>query len=303
MEKNIPLAIDCYTKAANLGILASKVFLARYYSSKYVESRKVTPPTDESEALKIEIGKNCVKWTVFAALSGDRASQEEAGNLYLIGIPDVISKDTEKATEFYEKAAAQGSNYAECRLGQLLFHTNRSKAVEHFTKAANTGMPEAQVFLSRVCRSTGDINMSIFWLEKAHNAGFSEGTFMLAMVYYEKKEFDTALQYLAQSSSKGHPASCFTVGVMYKEGIGVEKNYDRAFKEFQSALSYTRAKFVLALCYYFGHGTSKNYLESAKLLSQVAQTHPSHAEKIEEFPVTASGAIHNLGKYCLDNLC
>ena len=47
-----------------------------------------------------------------------------------------------------------------------------------------------------------------------------------------------AFEYLKRCSDKEHPQACFTVGLLYLGGEGVEKNYNEAFRFFKKAASY-----------------------------------------------------------------
>ena len=91
---------------------------------------------------------------------------------------------------------------------------------------------------------------------------FEKGMFALEMEDYER-----AVYYLSFEAVQGNPRAQYNLGLMYKNGIGVKKDFNEALGWFilGSNNDHMLSKYALGLMYYKGEGVSKNYSKAMNL--------------------------------------
>ena len=91
---------------------------------------------------------------------------------------------------------------------------------------------------------------------------FEKGMFALEMEDYER-----AVYYLSFEAVQGNPRAQYNLGLMYKNGIGVKKDFNEALGWFilGSNNDHMLSKYALGLMYYKGEGISKNYSKAMNL--------------------------------------
>ena len=113
--------------------------------------------------------------------------------------------------------------------------TNKSKAVELMTKAAEQNYPDAQFALSVM---------------------YTDGELV-------KKDLKLAFELMEKAAMKELPSAQFNLGVMYAQGQGTKVDNYQAARWYKKAANenFALAQFNLALMYYEGKGVEKsNYL-------------------------------------------
>ncbi len=77
------------------------------------------------------------------------------------------------------------------------------------------------------------------WLERAVKQGHSAARLPLAAMYREglgvRQDLDRAVELFTISANEGYPSAQFTLGALYRAGEGVETDYSMAMKWFQKA--------------------------------------------------------------------
>jgi len=66
-----------------------------------------------------------------------------------------------------------------------------------------------------------------FWTKLAE-AGDLEGQFIVGDIAFNDKDYDQAFRWLEMSAGQGHIEATFALGLCYLDGLGVEKNLERA---------------------------------------------------------------------------
>jgi len=91
------------------------------------------------------------------------------------------------------------------------------------------------------------------------NQGDVQAQYDLARKYQQKKP-DEALQLFEKSAKNGHPQAQLVLGIIYKEGNGVEKNPVQAVHWFEQAAEQglADAQYELGYCYMMGQGIKED---------------------------------------------
>ncbi len=101
-----------------------------------------------------------------------------------------------------------------------------------------------------------------FYLSSALSNELEKGMFALEM-----KDYDRALYYLSFEAVQGNATAQYNLGLMYKNGIGVDKDNEEALGWFTlgSDNGHMLSKYALGLLYYHGKGTSLNFNKAMNL--------------------------------------
>lgn len=156
-------------------------------------------------------------WRKKAAEQGDLYAQWELGASY--SIDTYGPKDYKKTIYWYKKAAEQGDLYAQRDLG---------------------GMYLAGIGVKK------DIDKAIYWLTKAatqiKNDSFDAyPAYLLGLHYQYGEEFGfidlkKAIYWFEKSIEQGWTSAYSDLGKMAEEGIGMEKNIDKALEYYKKGM-------------------------------------------------------------------
>jgi TPR repeat protein len=95
----------------------------------------------------------------------------------------------------------------------------------------------------------------------------------LGHLYYQGFDGKEALRWFRQAAEQGAAEAQYNLGVMYRDGLGVPQNIEKAIKLFEQAAKqgYAKAKCSLGVMYRDGQGMPKNDKEAMKLFEQAAK--------------------------------
>lgn len=182
-----------------------------------------------------------LQWTRKAAEGGLLQAQTDLGGLYLNGGKGVAT-DYAEAYRWFAKAAEQGSMQAEVFVGMLLYDgqgvpQNRPAALQHWRKAADAGIADAQFRLGRVLvQRTETVQEGIALLEKAAREGQSGGipqaATTLGNLYFRgangaPQNSPLAAAWYAKGAAAGDPLAQWVYAEMLLEGNPVPKDEQR----------------------------------------------------------------------------
>lgn len=163
-----------------------------------------------------------------------------AGELYYLG--KNVEKDYYKAKECFEKAAEEGSEYAESYLGLFCEkgyggEKDIEKALYWYNKAALKGNAFSQYSLGYIY-FTGEevernLEYSFKWYKEAAENGFAPAQYALSYLYKNgegcEKNIFKAYYWLEESAENDFEDSYYILGQSYLEGNLIETNYKKAF--------------------------------------------------------------------------
>lgn len=87
---------------------------------------------------------------------------------------------------------------------------------------------QCQRFLGWQYYKKDDLDKALFWFSRAINLGDAESLYGIAGAYFAKKDFINAVKFHKEALSKGYFRSCHWLGLLYENGLGVEKDIDTA---------------------------------------------------------------------------
>lgn len=195
-SQNYENAIECYSKAAELGLSEAQNELGNMYYYGWGVER------DFSKAFNYY--RN-------AAKAGYVDAQNSLGECYLLG--KGIDRDNEEAIKWIKKAAEQGNVSAQNSMGEFYLlgvaglSQNYTEAVKWYQKAANQGYSLAQN------------NLGCMYLNG----------------YGVDVDYFKSTKYFRLAAEQGSAAAQYNLGNAYYDGKGVEKNYLEAVKWYQKS--------------------------------------------------------------------
>ena len=171
-SQNYENAIECYSKAAELGLLEAQNELGNMYyfglgverdyskSFNYYRNAAKAGYVDAQNSLGecYLLGKGvdrdneeAIKWIKRAAEQGNVFAQKSMGEFYLRGLAGLSQNYTE-AVKWYQKAANQGDENAQCNLGLCYYYgygvnINYSEASKWLHLAAKNGNEHAKTLI------------------------------------------------------------------------------------------------------------------------------------------------------------
>lgn len=120
-----------------------------------------------------------------------------------------------------------------------------------------------------------NIRLALYWYEKAAESGYITALNNLAHFYIFRetiyKDIPRGLQYAIEAAECEDEEAQNALGLCYEEGLGVEKNYEEAFKWFSLAVKNGAGPCALknlARCYREGKGVAIDKRKADKLERQ-----------------------------------
>lgn len=176
-----------------------------------------------------------VECMTVAAEQGVPEAQTELGVWYYSG--QGVDANIATAMEWWQAAADQGNTEAMRYLGYCYEEgegvpANAATAVTYYKQAADLGDPAAMTTLG-YCYDAGigvapDKATSVEYYSQAASAGDCEAQMMLGMESFEKGDYQRAKVYLQAAATQGEVEAQYTLGYMYANGLGVDKDKDQA---------------------------------------------------------------------------
>lgn len=217
-----------------------------------------------------------IKSIMDEAIAGNTKAQYVLGGIYENGLYN--SKiDREKAVLWYIKAATEGLDVAQNKLGTIYskgegVEVDHVKAAAWYRKAAEQGNAKAQnnLGLSYV-KGLGvpkDFVMAVKWLRKAAEMGEAEAQHNLAVRYHlgegVPKDYKEEIFWMSKAAEKGHASAQSNLGFLFAEGRVVEKDNAKAIYWFRRAAEQglAIAQHNLARRYANGEGVAKDEVEA-----------------------------------------
>ena len=160
------------------------------------------------------------------------------------------AKDKEQAFSCLEKKAKNAKPEVDYAIASIHYkegHVN--KAVASLKRAARKGYTEAKMELARLYFSDGphkSCDKSIQWFKEAVQDGSDTARIRLANIYIFNKcdsgSPEEAYELLIPIAEKGNANAQLTVGLMYKDGIGVMQDADKSRYWLSEAENSTNSK-------------------------------------------------------------
>ncbi len=241
-----------------------------------------SPPKQETAELTPE--------QEFAALlkeaeTGEPVAQLTIGSRYWMG--DSIPKDSAKAAEWFQKAAAQGNTVAQFLFGSMYrigegLPKDAAKAVEWYQKAAAQGHAAAQSNLGSMYLTgegfAKDVAKAAEWYQKAAAQGNDDAQSKLGRMYLTgegiPKDAAKAVGWFQKAAVQGNEDAQLNLGRMYLTGEGIPKDAAKAVEWYQKAAAQGNdyAQVLVGMSYAMGDGISKDLVLAYAWFNIVAGT-------------------------------
>lgn len=276
----ITIAVDFYSKAANLGFAASRKKLVEISEAQFKLGKEfleaTSPEKSRTQAeihfrLASELG-NASAMVALANLikdewaPGSRAQirnlpvNVEAMKLYHQAAELGNSKAYIHLSSAYEQGRIVKRDYVESRKWLVL------EAIDG-NKNAMTSLGNSFVTGKGVER---DIALGLKWLKRAAELGDHRAMLSLANIHemgqYVPQDLEAAFQWYIDAFNVGkftYQAS-YNIGRMYESGLGVDQNFKLAIKWYEKSSSYSKSNLKLGLLYLQGKGVAQNYTTAAE---------------------------------------
>ena len=213
----------------------------------------------------------------------DSWSQIQLGLAYENG--DGVEKNPKMAFSWFEKAAYNGDMYAFYNLGRhyeygLSVAVNKSKALYWYEKAAAAHHAYSCLLLGKWYLHGENITKNYYkaaaYFKDAAFCGNDEGKYEMGLCYAfgygVKQDSVRALLWLDRAIEDKYYFSYYLKGIMYQDGLSVNKDEKAAFENFLIGDSYNVAacQNSLAKCYLEGKGVEPDTLKAIQYYEKTA---------------------------------
>ncbi len=201
--------------------------------SVYAEALALMEKEDYAEA---------VDRLILAARNGHVRAQVDLGTMYVTGTG--VQCDPKTAFGYFRMAAEGGDPEAQSYLGRMYLNgdgTEQSdkKAFKWLSEASEKGETDALNCLGymyhegRGCERSLDKSIECF--SKAAEGGDPEAPYNAGSAYLEKEDYENAARYFDMGVGLDDPECMAELGLLYRDGKGVEQSGERALELFEAA--------------------------------------------------------------------
>ncbi|MDD4099067.1 MAG: SEL1-like repeat protein, partial [Lentisphaeria bacterium] len=199
---------------------------------------------------------------------GNHQAMLALGDIYFTGRAKV-KQDYGKAAKLFEQAAGLGNGKAMFNLGLCYdggFGVGKSldKARDWYAKAADAGVPEAQLKIAVIAEDSGDYSLAMKYLRQLAEAGNAACMRKVAIFILnglgDPAPAAEAVELLSRAALKGDIRAQVRLADCYQRGIGAERDYQEMFSWLNMAAQDgdPEAQAKLGYCYQTGMGTVRN---------------------------------------------
>jgi uncharacterized protein len=190
-----------------------------------------------------------------AAKLGDSNAMHNLGFLFERGFG--VDEDIDKAILYYCMADKQNNSNSSNNLGLLFLKGKKiekdlKKAKDYFEKSIKLGNIQAIQNLGKLYFEKMNFEKSKELLEEAIQLGVSSAIVDLGYLYLEKEELIKAKECFEKLPN--HPKSLLEIGNMFRDGLGVEVNYENAIKCFEKSMSMGNSDAINQIGYMYDQG-------------------------------------------------
>ncbi|RGB24232.1 hypothetical protein C1646_773375 [Rhizophagus diaphanus] len=212
-------------------------------------------------------------------------NQNNPDSIFLFGYFNFLGihrrKNYEDAFNLFNNASEQGHILAQYYVGicyQFSYGIvkNEKLAMKYFEEVFNKNFSAGAFKISLIHYNEKDLKMAIYWCEKAANLGHYIAQYNIAVSYKNgigvDKDINKAFEIFNQLAERGNVEGIMMLVTCYYKGTGTNVNKQKAFELFQKAanLGYSEGKRNIAYMYEKGEGVDKDYVKSFELYQQLA---------------------------------
>lgn len=250
-EEDYSKSIMYYSMASDNGIDNASLILGYFY--------------EDGIGVKKNI-QTAIKYYTKAANNAD--ALYSLGDIFYEG-KDGIEKNVDLAIEYYDKAAKLGEKYSSailCYIYTTREYVDIKKAIMYADIAAKNEIYDGYFFLGKAfelgigCEKNFD--KAIDFYQKSRKEDREEVQESLLRMYFIKNDYEKVHKTIERLLliNSNNAFAYLIKGSLYKFGLGVDNNYEKAFSCFQKSISLGNddAYYDLALMYAEGLGCNKD---------------------------------------------
>ena len=264
--------------------------------------------------------KKAVKWFKMAAEAGDANAQFLYGRALLIGkyvncdmreglkylemaakadIPEALlacgkwiaHRDKSEAVRYFHRAAEMGLVEAQLTYGRILLYDSNyrdfSEGVRYVKMAAESGLSAAKLVYGHCLFAAEETRQEgVMYLKMAADDGLAEaqamyGEYLSTDKFGAEVDYEQALFYLRKAADQLSAPALNSMGKLYAEGLGVERNLfiaARCFRE-SAHLGCPAGQLNYALCLEQGHGVKRDTAAAQRLRQEAASKMSEESQK------------------------
>ncbi|GFO10238.1 sel-1-like protein 1 [Plakobranchus ocellatus] len=305
LPQNVTKSAELFEELASLGSPRAQMGLAFMYSAGFHYN------SSQAKALI---------YSTFGALGGDPLAQMALGYRYYAGIG--VESSCETALTYYRKVATKVADAVTLAGGPVMQRillqeeaenvgTNNSPMLDddllqYYHFLADKGDQQAQVVLGTLYYQGGkgvQINheQAYHYFSTAAESGSGHALGYLGKMHSEGSPFimqsnQTAFEYFKKSSEKKNHIGQAGLGMMYLNGLGVEKDVTKAFRYFSLASDQgsVDGQLQLGIMYFSGNGVRTDYKLAVKYFTMASQKgHVLAYYNLAQMHATGTGVLRN----------
>jgi TPR repeat protein len=178
------------------------------------------------------------KWYLRSAEAGNPKSQYQVAVMYRDGVG--TNTDVEMSRKWFNVFLRSSFANHQIMMAETLKNQKSNAKFDYrdlLTKAAESQNSNAMFLLGVACRDQipPDIDQSVKWLNLSADRNNVQAQMELGDMYLKgigvRKDQQRAFHYYLRASSNGNSLASYRISVMYKTGMGVEKNIEK-YREF-----------------------------------------------------------------------
>ena len=226
--------------------------------------------------------QEAAQWYAMAADAGHVGGISSLAALYQVGWG--VDLDEARALELYEQAAAMGDHHSQLAAAKMIVEgedkeKDMKRAALWLTMAVEADEPEvdALVLLGLMYHNGDGVEQdhtkAFLLIDKASERGSEAATAML-----ERMPTD----YIIPVAEIGNPAAQLLLGTRYMNGIGINRDFKRAYELYLASAQqgYAGAQYNLGMMYHNGIGRRHDYHEARKWYEMAAQQGHPGAQRV-----------------------
>jgi len=310
-KKNIMVAIEHFTLAAQQGYADAYYFLGRFYGlgdgvsldfnqamdhyhhgatlgsykCQYAIGLMHHTGTgvDQDDAIANDYFNKSYQMLLAEAEHKDVVSTHILGTYYYYGFG--VQRYIFSAIEWFLKASEMGYSDSQYMLGMIyetIGHDEKQEALAqtYYEMAAKQDHPYAQYALGVNAIDKEEWSKAVFYLEKAASQQYALAAFTLGLYYHEKepKFPHKAFEWFMVAAKQQYTEAEYYVGLYYQNGKGVPQNIDQAIYWYEKAALKKNKNALYHLAMILIKQEDKDFKVVARLLEQAAALDHPHAQ-------------------------
>ncbi len=203
----------------------------------------------------------------------EKAATADTDAMYMLGKAYLKRlNDAKQAFAWYERAAQNNhidamNDVGACYLFGYQVEQSTARAIEWYKRAASTGSPVAYHNLGFLCYQNSELyETAVDYFKKATELGYADSAYMLGIMYLQglgvEKDAAQALEQLTLSYRLGKHYACRPIGDLYFQGAfsNGKQEPDKALEWYLCGMEHDVLSCIEVLgdCYYHGFGVEED---------------------------------------------